>query len=74
MKRAGSIRRQRPVQGGRERIESRLTPSLASMVERLAARYHVSRPFVESVLIAIGLGQTPAEHWNDPLPKKRRAR
>ncbi len=60
------IRRQRPVRGGREPLPSCVIGEIYQEVERVAAKFHVSRSFVIAVALAETFGIEEQESY---LPK-----
>ncbi len=51
-----TVRRQKPVQGGRERMHAGVIKQIDNAVAREAARYNVSKAFVISVILAKAFG------------------
>jgi hypothetical protein len=63
-----TIRRQRPVKGGRHPLPSCVLHSIAREVEKRAARYRVSKSFVIAVALADVFGVADQEHY---LPQSK---
>jgi hypothetical protein len=76
-----TIRSQRPVKGGREKLSPTILKATAREVERQARKFGVSRSFVIAVALADQFGiddqeqyvQSTTKHWKKPLKIVRTA-
>lgn len=73
------IRRQKPIQGGREALPACVIKDIHSEVERLARKHNVSKSFVIACALAEQFGieeqeryiQPATKHWRRPLALAR---
>lgn len=67
-----TIRRQRPVKGGRQPLPACVLKDISIEVERLAARFHVSKSFVIAVALADQFGVEEQERYTEQPRRLRR--
>jgi hypothetical protein len=69
-----TIRRQRPIKGGREALPSCVIKDIYQEVERLAHRHHVSKSFIIAVALADQFGIDEQESYlPQPFREARQA-
>lgn len=69
-----TIRRQRPVKGGRDPLPSCVLKSIRSRVEQIAHEHRVSKSFVIAVALADAFGIHDQESYIDRPAKLRRVK
>lgn len=69
------MRRQRPIQGGRDPLPACVIRDIKTQVERVARRNDVSKSFVIAVALADAFGITEQERYDrDPAPAAKPAK
>jgi len=63
MKKRPTVRRQRPIKGGRQSLPACVIKDISREVERLARQHRVSRSFVIAVALADQLGISEQESY-----------